>query len=301
MKKLNFKKRVYLSISLMLLFILTSSNFAFAAQSNVDSFNVFIKPEYDSERKVFLQYTGQLPQANNSTKIIFYTPKELIEDSTLHFCAIPPGGEHQCQLREKTVEGDLYKYDIAMPEKEFAVEGYFESIKDSGGKKTLDYTFKAGQDIDQLNINIAQPKNSTDFKVTPSAQSTNTDNDGLNNAVYSFSKVKAGKEYKFRITYVKKGWEVFLERSGMGSAATATNTGGGANVSTLGIIGAILAALLVAGGGLFAFAKFGGQGGVGGMRPSPVAPKGKSRFCSNCGTRIAGGKFCPNCGAKAPK
>ncbi len=293
MKTVNIRKKAILALTLGLIVLFTFSSFTLAAQAKINKLDVAIKPEYDKEKTVFQSYTGELSETLQ--KMIWYTPTTLLEDSTLHFCAIMESGSHSCQLREKETVGDLYKITTPMPRKEFLSEGYFESIKDSDGKKTLDYTFKAGHDIDELNLFIAEPKNSKNFKVEPAGQKTGQDGDGLNNAIYAYKNVKKDKEYKFKISYDKKGWDVSLERSGMGAAATSSNTGNSSSTNPLAVMGVVLGFVAIGGGTLFYFSN---KASAKGTRPSPVAPKSKARFCSKCGSRLSNGKFCPNCGAK---
>lgn len=293
MKMLNFRKRVWVLVSTMLLLVFASSNLAFAAEANFKTLHVSVKPEYDKEQKIFYMHLGEL---NNSGQVSVYAPKDIINDQTIQFCYINPQNQHLCQPREKTQEGNYTKFSGNIPGKNFMFEGYSPSIKDSNGKKSFDYSFKAGQDIDEISIAMVEPKGASNFKVKPAAQSTTTDDDGLNNSLYTYKNVKKGTEYKFDVSYKKDGWDVSVTKPQTSGQSNTTSSGG--SISGWGVFGAIIAALLVAGGALFAFAKWSGQGGVGGMKPPPVAPKGGARFCTNCGTRIGGGKFCPNCGTK---
>ena len=294
MKIINKKKAVIIiTTTIGLLFLFTFSSLTLAAQAKIKKLDVAIKPEYDKEKSVFQSYSGELTAP--LAKMVWYMPTTILEDSTLHLCAVMESGSHSCQLREKEKIGDLYKITTPMPRKTFMAEGYFESIKDNNGKKTLDYTFKAGQDIDELNLFIAEPKSSKNFKVEPAAQKTGQDGDGLNNAIYAYKNVKKDKEYKFKIGYDKKGWDVSLERSGMGAAATSTNTGNSSNTNPLAILGVVLGFVAIGGGALFYFSN---KADTKGARPTPVAPKSKARFCSKCGSRLSSGKFCPNCGNK---
>ncbi|TET53912.1 MAG: zinc ribbon domain-containing protein [Actinobacteria bacterium] len=296
----NFKgKRLLLLVAIMLTFAFMSTNLAFAANANLKSLEVQIKPEYDKEKTVFMMLTGELDQAaSSSDKLTIYTPSTIIQDTSLHFCALDASGQHQCQTYDKATVGNLFKFDLPMPQNTFQIEGYFESIKDNGGKKTLDYTFKAGQDIDELTISLTHPKGATNYKTSPPAQSTANDNNGLKNHGYSFDNVKKGKEYKFNISYTKKGWDVSLERSGMGAAASSKSTGqSGSGTSALTILIAFIVAIALSAVIFTFFSKRSSEGTS--RKQAPVPPKGKSRFCANCGTRLQGGaKFCPNCGSK---
>ncbi|KKM80343.1 hypothetical protein LCGC14_1340860, partial [marine sediment metagenome] len=163
MKTVNIRKKAILALTLGLIVLFTFSSFTLAAQAKINKLDVAIKPEYDKEKTVFQSYSGELSETLQ--KMVWYMPTTLLEDSTLHFCAVIEGGSHSCQLREKETMGDLYKITTPMPQEKFMSEGYFKSIKDDGGKKTLDYTFKAGQDIDELNLFLAEPKNAKNFKV----------------------------------------------------------------------------------------------------------------------------------------
>lgn len=294
MKTLNFRKQVSLLVSIVLLFIFAFTNLAFAAEVNFKTMHVSVKPEYDKEQKIFYMYQAKL---YNTGDVSVYAPKEIINDQTIQFCALTPQNQHLCQPREKTEEGIYAKFSGNIPQKAFMFEGYSQNIKDSNGQRSFQYSFKAAQNIDELNVAIVEPKGASNYKVKPASQSTTTDSDGLNNHTYTYKNVKKGTEYKFDASYTKTGWDV--SKIAQTNDQTGATTGGG--ISGWTIFGAIVAALVVAGGALFAFARFSGQGGVGSIKPTPVAPKGKARFCTNCGTRLGGGKFCPNCGAKASK
>lgn len=294
-KKISAKHIRLLSITALMLLLFSFAQVS-AAQAAIEKLDVTIKPEFDKEKAVFLNLVGEL-EGPSADKLDFYMPKTLLEDDTLHFCAIV-SGEHQCQLREKEVVGNFNKISVPMPSKEFTIEGYFESIEDSNGKKTLDYTFKAGDDINDLQINITQPKNSKNFTVSPTAREKGTDDNNLNNAVYSYTNVKKGKEYNFKISYQKEGWSVAFSREGMGQAATALASTGGSDANPVTIIGIVLLALALTGGGFYAFSKM-SQSQSGSRKVSIPKGQGKGRFCTNCGSRLSGpAKFCPSCGKR---
>ncbi|TET53913.1 MAG: zinc ribbon domain-containing protein [Actinobacteria bacterium] len=297
MKNCSSKKTSLISVVLIAiiapLFLFSFVSIAFGEGANFKKLEVMIKPEYDVEKQVFLRFDGELDKTSMPAETFFYSPKDLIEDSTLNICAFNASNQMLCQTREKSIEGNYKKFKVPMPEKKFMFEGYFESIKDNNGQRTLEYTFKAAQDIKNLDISISQPKGASNFKVQPAGQASGKDEHGLQNSIYSFSNVKEGKEIKFNISYSKNDWNVSVEKADQASPEsneTTTNLPGSA------IFLAILGAIILTGGILFAFLMPSRKRA---RRPTAVAPKGKARFCTNCGTRLAeGAKFCANCGSK---
>jgi len=302
MRKSYLKKTVLLLVLTTFLASTLFNVLAFAAEEEASfkTLNASIKPEFDKEQKLFVMFEGELADGTKlPSKVSFYAPKDIVDDESLEFCAVNAQGEMLCQVREKNAEGIYMKFNGPMPENKFMFEGYSPGIKDDGGKKSFTYSFKAAQDIEELNIAMAQPKGASDYKINPPAKSTSADNDGLDNFLYTFKDVKKGKEYSFKVNYVKEGWDISVEPKSNTQTPT-QDSGGGSGVSALTIILSVIGAAVIAGGIVFAFVKSGqgGGGGTGGGRPTPVAPKGKARFCSNCGSRLTSGKFCPNCGAK---
>jgi hypothetical protein len=296
-KKHGKKVSLFVLVSLLLVFAFSNLALAATEEANFKVLNVSIKPEFDKEKTTLIMYEGELAEDTKlPSKVSYYAPKEIIDDETLQFCALSAKGDHLCQVREKTAEGIYLKYSGPMPEVKTMFEGYVPNIKDEGGKKSVDYTFKAAQDIKELNIAVVEPKGASDYKIDPASSATAKDNDGLNNSIYTFKDVKKGKEYNYKISYVKQGWGVSVVKQE--NADPNAPTSGSTGLSIWAIFGAILGAGVVAAGILFAFIKM-GQGGGGGGRPTPVAPKGKARFCVNCGSRLTGqDKFCPSCGSK---
>ncbi len=98
MKTVNIRKKAILALTLGLIVLFTFSSFTLAAQAKINKLDVAIKPEYDKEKTVFQSYTGELSETLQ--KMVWYMPTTLLEDSTLHFCAIMEDSAHSCQLRE---------------------------------------------------------------------------------------------------------------------------------------------------------------------------------------------------------
>ena len=285
--------RIPIIVALSVL-LFSFASVAFSEGANFKQLGVVVKPEYDVEKKVFLRFDGEVGEVGMPTKAIFYSPKDIIEDSTFSICAFSESNQMLCQTREKSTEGNFLKFKVPMPEKKFMFEGYFESLKDNNGQRALEYTFKAAQNIEKLNIAIAKPKGASNFVVQPEPHSSSSDNDGLQNSTYSFSGVKEGKEYSFKISYDKKDWDVSVTKTEGADQNSSTEDSSGASGSAIFI--AILSAIGVAGAILFAFTKVSRKSTGATI---PAESKGKALFCSNCGTRLAqNAKFCANCGAQ---
>ncbi len=278
----------------MSVLLFSFASVAFSEGANFKQLDVTIKPEYDVEKKVFLRFDGKVDEVSMPTKTIFYSPKDIIEDSTLNICAFSESNQMLCQTREKSTEGNFLKFEVPMPEKKFMFEGYFESLKDNNGQRALEYTFKAAQNIEKLNIAIAKPKGASNFVVQPEPHSSSNDNDGLQNSTYSFSGVKEGKEYSFKISYDKKDWDVSVTKANAESPDANAGDSSGASGSAIYI--AILSAIGLAGAILFAFSRVSRKSSGG---PTSAGSKGKALFCTNCGTRLSQNtKFCASCGTQ---
>ena len=276
----------------VLLFSLASV--AFSEGANFKQLDVAVKPEYDVEKKVFLELRGEVAETNMPSNVTFYSPKDLIEDSTLNICAFNASNQMLCQTREKSVEGNYLKFKSPMPEKKFMMEGYFESLTDDNGKRTLEYSFKAAQNIEKLNMAMVKPKGASNFVVQPAPHSSANDSDSLQNSLYSFSNVKEGTEYNFKISYDKNDWDVSVTKTE--GAASNSSTGDSSDASGSAIFIAIFSAIGLAGAILFAFSRVSRKSSG---APTSAGSKGKALFCSNCGTRLAqNAKFCASCGTQ---
>lgn len=287
--------RIFKTALLLSLFLVLASQATVFGASQVDELTMYVRPEYDKAETVFIWGRGTLSGSSNQ-KIAFTIPKT-VDDNTIHICQLDESGETvKCYLREKDAVADGFKISAQSETSDFKTE-YYYPLTINGSKKSTIWTYKADFDVKKLTISLAEPTDASNFKTTPKAQSTAVDDQNFKLHNYTFPNVKADKAIKFAVNYTRSKSDASLDFQG-GQQQGGGSSGVG-DTNGLTIIAIVIGSVLVAGVGLFAFSKMSGTSGKNrsSRRPTPVAPKGKARFCTNCGSRITGGKFCPNCGS----
>lgn len=285
--------RIFKTALLLSLFLVLASQVTAFGATGVDELTMYVRPEYDKAQTVFIWGRGKL-SGSSEQKVAFTIPKT-VDDSTIHICQLDESGETvKCFLREKDAVAGGFAIS-AQVTPDFKTE-YYYPLTINGSKKSTSWTYKTDFDVKKLTISLAEPTGAGNIKVNPKAQSTSTDDQNFKLHNYTFSNVKAGQALKFDVSYTRSSNDASLDFQG-GQQQSGGSSGVG-DTNGLTIIAIVIGSVLVAGVGLFAFSKMSGTGNArSSRRPTPVAPKGKARFCTNCGSRINSGKFCPNCGS----
>jgi hypothetical protein len=120
------------------------------------------------------------------------------------------------------INGDRLTYSLPGPS--FQMEYYNDRSAAANGQRTIEYSFKAPYAIRQLTIDVAQPARSTDFSVTPTAQSGAPASDGLMHYALQRTNVAAGEMLAFTIRYTKSDNQPSFAPPSAASATTAAST-----------------------------------------------------------------------------
>lgn len=89
-----------------------------------------------------------------------------------------------------------------LPSAAFHIEYYVDRAP-SSNERSISYTFQAPYAINSLRVSVQQPARSTDFSLTPAAESQQQGTDGLTYHVINRTGVAAGEQLQITINYTK--------------------------------------------------------------------------------------------------
>ncbi len=103
-------------------------------------------------------------------------------------------------MREYTLTDGKLTYEMPVPS--FHYE-YYVDRPDTGNQREINFSFDPGYAANVLEIVVQQPARSTDFSLTPAAQSTSRGTDGLTYHTLALNNVPAGAPINIQIRYTK--------------------------------------------------------------------------------------------------
>ncbi len=290
-------KRLLASLDSLLLFSLVAMGLlaltagTAGAQSlepaGLTNVHVWVNPEYDDPR-LLVMMEGQITGSEPPTAVRFLVPHEAVMysagsmDAQGKYTGGPP------DRKSSTVAGwDEISYQITSDR--FRVEYYYDAIK-GFPDKTISCDVRWPYPVSGLNVFVQQPRNATNFVVTPAGGQAGVDADGLDIQTYIIPSVDKDTLVHFDIAYTRTDTNPSI-------GSPSTPTGPPTEKSNTGLLVGVLAgvAVLVAAGVLWA------------TRSRPAKQAARSRaggraargpFCSQCGRRLDHpSRFCPYCGA----
>lgn len=92
---------------------------------------------------------------------------------------------------------------LTLPVPRFFVEWYYDPLAHREPKRQFTYTFTSPYPVDQLEVDIQQPYEATDFHTAPEAMGQNVDGQGGKYALFSYRDLAANTSKTFTVTYVK--------------------------------------------------------------------------------------------------
>ncbi len=211
----------------------------------------------------------------------------------------------------RQISGDWSMISFTTTSYEVHLEYYDPSLVIDGSARHFEYTWPGDYAIAQLTIQVQQPLEATDMRISPSLGSGAVGNDGLTYYTQDIGAISAGQTIQITTDYQKASNALSAENLPVEpSAPIPQNTVADLNLSAwvpwvLGIIGAGLIF-----GGIVWFWRSGRQ------RPVRPARRSRSRasgstpqadatvdeaavYCSQCGKRASPGDlFCRSCGAQ---
>ena len=299
-------KRVALSLTLLVLLLLSAAPaMAETGGPRISNLKVSVWPEYD-EPRVLVIYQGNLgPGASFPQEVRFRVPKGAEITQT---CAIKkPADEHLCQLNETTTEGDWLMVSYKLPLPDFLVEFYYNPVSGAGGR-ALDFSFLPTYPVDNLQLEVQQPLRSSEFTLSPSAESVSTDQQGFKYYHYDFKDVPADKALAVKVSYGKPDARPSVNKPPQQGAAGGSGDADSSRLPWLIVAVAMVGAIAIVlvrqrRRGLEAPAprmawQAAGAGRVAAGR-APTSEPGRGLYCTQCGRHLrSADRFCPECGAK---
>jgi hypothetical protein len=217
------------------------------------------------------------------------------------------------------LRGDQRAVQFELPTLAFQLEYYNQDWLSSldGGRRQFTFSLTPGYAIQTFSLDILQPVGATDFSVSPPADETVTDANGLTYAVVDRTDVPAGETLAWEIGYDKADSELVLPPTAAVPPPASTSGTDAGNSSVVAIVLGVVAVALVGGGAYW----LGRRQVPPARRASPQqGPSGRSAkkgpaarprvspewrevegtpFCHKCGTRLkAEAEFCHQCGTR---
>jgi len=212
------KKNTKLLLTIVLLLLSLSishldPNVALAESGSLKAtnFQVDVKPEYDDPRTLVI-YQGDFinpgtETIKKDTLISFIIPKGAEIGMA---CEITAQGGHNCQpYTTQELDDDKVKLswkitkDIASNQK---FPAYLEFYYDNGStapNKAFEYIFIPTVDLDNIDLNIIAPKNSSNFDTTPAADMDGKNSEGLDRFSFSYKNQTPNDKVVVKVDYTK--------------------------------------------------------------------------------------------------
>lgn len=115
----------------------------------------------------------------------------------------------------------------APSERKLFFEYYFDPLKGEQPRtRSYTYTFTPPGDIVLLTLSVVRPKDATGFNLSPAPASTQVNNEGLTEDLYTVSNAQAGVPLSIRVSYSRPTWTPQKPKATAGAGGTQGQTGG---------------------------------------------------------------------------
>jgi hypothetical protein len=262
------------------------------------SVHLWVNPEYDDPR-LLVMLEGQIVGAQAPARVRFLVPSTAemysagSKDASGKYSGGPP------DRKASTMPGwDEISYTVTA--ETFRVE-YYDAIGELPDK-SFAYEFLRLYPIQGLTVFLQEPRQATGFTVNPQGKPS-TDSEGFKVQSHTFADLEVATPVKFDISYTRAASQP-SKPTNQASAGAKSNAGL--------IIGIVLVAVVLGGGGLYLMSRSNQgskpasraarrRGGAGNRaKTGRTGPTGPTSFCSQCGRKLERGeRFCPNCGTAA--
>ena len=216
------------------------------------------------------------------------------------------------------LQGDQLAVQFELPTLAFQLEYYnADWLASLDGRRQFTFTFTPAYAIQTFSLDILQPVGAAAFTVSPPADQTVTDANGLTYSVVDRADLPAGETLAWEISYDKADSQLVLPPTAVVQPpASSSGTDAGGSPALWIVLGVV--AVAVVGGGAYWFGRRqapparrasqspgtsrqrGQRGKAARPRTSPEwrAAEG-TPFCHKCGTRLkAEAEFCHQCGTR---
>ncbi len=294
-------------LTLAALVVLAAPLQAARAQDGVrfDTLEVDLWPEYDQPRKTLVIYRIDLPaDVQRPVALTLRIPLAAGTPNAVAESQTPTDTLFNVKYTTSRDDHWVYvQFSASMPH--IRLEYYDPQLQVDGDQRTVDYTWPGDYAVDNLLIQVQQPRTASQMHITPAMGQPGTNPaDGLTYYTASFAALEAGETFSLNVQY-QKGDDV-LSVSDVPVSPVPVEKSGFSLVDYLPWILGGLGVLLVVGGGMWYWR---------GTRPQPqprkrrrvskrasaqvVPPEDGTRYCPQCGKRAAPeDRFCRTCGTK---
>lgn len=270
------------------------------AQSTVTlpSVSVQLWPEYDQPSMLVLtdfelpvdtalpiDLTFRIPKDANLIAVANYTTDGKLADATFD---------------GPKVDGDWQVFTITMNSTAARFE-YYDAITFNGNKRIYSYLWDGAYAVDQFNIRVLEPMDTTSLTTDPSLPSISNENN-LKYFVGDPVKLAAGDMFPLNLQYEKTSDTLVSASQGI-QAPVDENTQGRISLSnSLPYVIGGLGVIMVVGGLLYYWQSTRKSSGKPRRRSSASVesePDDSDAYCPQCGSRAkTGDRFCRTCGAR---
>jgi hypothetical protein len=281
----NIYRPLLLLITISLLLVIASSPWALAQGENeptgFNNVHLWIYPEYDDSR-LLVMLEGQIAGAQAPATVRFLVPSTVemysagSMDAQGYYSDGPPPRE------PSLIPGwDEISFDLTTDT--FRVE-YYDPIIIGLPDKPIAYEFRRLYPISSLHVVIQEPKQSSNFSVSPEG-ALSSGSQGFANHNYEYHDIDDGPRISFNISYTKS------------DALPSLSMGDDAPTPVALIVATIIGTFLVFGAGFYWVRKSR-------LRSAsvPISAREKRpprRFCSQCGqSPDDSSRFCRYCGTE---
>ena len=306
MKNLISKSTILGLIAALACAVLLNASPAMAASgpNALDGLKVSYWPEYDKP-SVLLIYRGKVSATSLPATVRLLVPKNALIAAT---STIDTNGQFDYDKawathKTKTV-GDFQELTFETTNPEFQAEVYYMALGDTVSRK-LPLLFAAPANIDNLRVEIQEPKNATKFKTEPATKDIST-GDGFQYHNYTYDNVPAGRELSFNVSYDKSGSEPSVN-SQQQTVTGSPGSRGSLTVILLSLVGVIAIGIAAS---IWRVKTVAAKKKPLIVRPikkrnkqqnsqkSQKSPS-KGKFCADCGEALKEkDSFCPGCGTQ---
>ncbi len=179
------------------LLIFLSASFASAqgAPLTIAQGSLRLWPEFDDPGLLVI-FAGEFAQSGSFPQTIAFP----IAAGARNIQATYRDASGTLLMREYTLTDGQLTYEVPVPT--FHYE-YYVDRRDTGAQREINFSFDPGYAADVLEIIVQQPARSTDFSLTPAAQSTSRGTDGLTYHTLALTNVPAETPVDIQIRYTK--------------------------------------------------------------------------------------------------
>lgn len=292
---------------LALVFVLTFfwSMPGFAQETlKLPSAEVDLWPEYDQPSMLIIEHLTLPPTATLPAEMTVHIPASAGKPSAGPAARQPDGTLFNLPYDVK-VDGQMLAITFRATTAEVQIEYYDDSLQKNGNSRHFEYQWPGDYAVDSLVMQVQQPFDATNMKISPSLGSGKAGN-GLTYYTAEVGSLAAGQTFKLTVDYQKPSDVLSITQIEVQPSAPLSEAGGGLSLqSILPWLLAGLGLLLIAGGGLWYWQsgrvhpQAAQRARRRAVKPAEEAAPADSDYiyCHQCGKRAApGDRFCRTCG-----